>query len=204
MLRDFLATNRALLIERCRLMVVARSEPKPAQSEWAHGIPVFLDQLISALAINEHAQHCSVDSTDGITEGQANREVTETATLHGRDLLDHGFTLEQVVRDYGDVCQAVTTLAIETGAPIAAGEFQTFNRCLDDAIASAVTEFARYSAPTSELVSDAVDSRLGALAHELRSQLYTATLTVATIRAGHVGISGATGAVLDRSLFGMR
>jgi signal transduction histidine kinase len=204
MLHDFLATNRTLLIERCRLMVAARSEPKAARDEWAHGIPVFLDQLISALATSQGAQPGSVGSTGGLTEGPANREVTQTATLHGRDLLDHGFTLEQVVRDYGDVCQAVTTLATETSAPIAADEFHTFNRCLDDAIAGAVTEFARFSAPTSEFVSEAMNSRFGALAHELRSHLYTATLTVATIRAGHVGISGATGGVLDRSLLGMR
>jgi hypothetical protein len=33
-------------------------------------------------------------------------------------LLEAGFTLEQVIRDYGDVCQAVTSLASETEAPI--------------------------------------------------------------------------------------
>jgi hypothetical protein len=42
------------------------------------------------------------------------------AGLHGRDLFHQGFTIEQVVRDYGDVCQAVTKLAIETKVPISA------------------------------------------------------------------------------------
>ena len=193
MLHDFLTANRTILIERCRLMGAARSEPKTAQHELDHGIPVFLDQLIDALAIKH-----------GIWESQSNREVGATASVHGRDLLDQGFTIEQVVRDYGDVCQAVTGLAFETGAPIAADEFHTFNRCLDDAIAGAVTEFARHSPPTGEFVTDALNSRLGPLAHELRNYLYTATLVVAAIRAGNVGISGATGAVLDRSLLGMR
>jgi signal transduction histidine kinase len=183
-------------------MVAARSEPKAAQHEVIHGIPVFLDQLIGALAIEQQTPHCLSD--DGTTEGRSNQEVGKMAALHGRDLLAQGFTLEQVVRDYGDVCQAVTKLAFETGAPIAADEFHTFNRCLDDAIAGAVTEYARHSARTSEFVTDALNSRLGPLAHEMRNYLYTATLVVAAIKVGNVAISGATAAVLDRSLLGMR
>ena len=50
----------------------------------------------------------------------------------------------------------------------------------------------------------ALNSRLGPLAHELRNYLQTATLVVRAIKTGNVGISGATGAVLDRSLMGMR
>jgi signal transduction histidine kinase len=203
-LHDFLATNRTLLIERCRLMVATRPNPKSVQNELVHGIPVFLDQLIGTLAVKQLAQNHSVTSGNGAGQAPSNRDVSETATLHGRDLLANGFTIEQVVRDYGDLCQAVTHLAFETGAPITADEFHTFNHCLDDAIAGAVTEYAKHSALTGEFVSDALNSRLGPLAHELRNHLYTATLVVAAIRAGNVGISGATGAVLDRSLLGMR
>jgi hypothetical protein len=176
-------------------MVAARSGPKIPQLELAHGIPVFLDQIIDTLARKQQA---------GAHHAWSNTELSETATRHGRELLDQGFTLEQVVRDYGDVCQSVTNLAFETGASIGPEEFHTFNRCLDDAIAGAVTEYARHGALTSEFVSDAVNSRLGPLAHELHNHLYTATLVVAAIKAGKVGISGATGAVLDRSLLGMR
>ena len=50
----------------------------------------------------------------------------------------------------------------------------------------------------------ALNERLGFLAHELRNHLHTATLAVTAIKAGNVGITGATGAVLDRSLIGMR
>jgi hypothetical protein len=53
-----------------------------------------------------------------------------------------GFTVGQVVHGYGDVCQAVTDLAVEMGAPISTDDFRTLNRCLDDAIAGAVTEYA--------------------------------------------------------------
>src|ERR1700721_2676980 len=42
------------------------------------------------------------------------------------------------------------------------------------------------------------------MAHELRNHLQTATLVVRALKAGNIGILGATGAALDRSLLGMR
>jgi signal transduction histidine kinase len=202
MLHDFLATNRAIIIDRCRLMAAARSAPKTAEYDLAGGIPVFVDQLIGVLAGEQQAQHCSDNRKHD--ERVSNKEVGETAMRQGRDLLERGFTLEQVVRNYGDLCQAVTTLAFETSAPIAVDEFRTLNRCLDNAIAGAVMEYTRDTAPASAIGTEAYHSRLGPLAHELRNYLQTATLVVAAIKTGSVGISGATGAVLDRSLLGMR
>ena len=67
--------------------------------------------------------------------------VGAIATQHGPDLFEQGFSVEQVIRDYGDVCQAVTSLAVEVGVPILASEFR--NRCLDDAIAGAVSEYSQ-------------------------------------------------------------
>ena len=49
-----------------------------------------------------------------------------------------GYTADQVVHDYGDLCQAITDLAFERDAPFAVDEFRTLNRCLDNAIADAV------------------------------------------------------------------
>ena len=132
-------------------------------------------------------------------------EIGESAALHGRELLTHGFTVDQVVHDYGDLCQGITDLAFEQNAPISIDEFRTLNRCLDNAIADAVTEF---SYQRDELVADkaaqAMNERLGFLAHELRNLINTATLAVTAIKAGNVGVAGATGATLDRSLIGLR
>ena len=69
--------------------------------------------------------------------------IDATAAKHGGDLLHRGFTIAQVVRDYGGICQAITAIAVETQAQITPGEFQTLNLCLDDAIAGAVTEYGR-------------------------------------------------------------
>jgi hypothetical protein len=54
--------------------------------------------------------------------------------------------VSQVVHDYGDICQAITELALDQKAPITVKEFHTLNRCLDAAIAEAVTEHARLTA----------------------------------------------------------
>lgn len=204
MLHDFLMTHRALLVERCRSMVAKRSPAKAIPNELGHGIPLFIDQLIVILSIRQSATSPSGRSSSGEDERDLESDVGVTAALHGRDLLAQGFTLEQVVRDYGDVCQAVTKLAFHLGYPIEVDEFQIFNRCLDDAIAGAVTSYARHSAEAVEKEAQVSNSRLGVLAHELRNHLQTVTLVVKAIKAGNVGISGATGAVLDRSILGMR
>jgi diguanylate cyclase (GGDEF)-like protein len=141
-LHDFLTTNRALLIDRCRVMVAGRSSPKLAPSELAHGIPIFLDQVAKTLAIE---QRNPVVKGEIVLSNPRGREsgVGAIATLHGRDLFEQGFSVEQVIRDYGDLCQAVTSLAMEVGAPISVHEFRTFNRCLDDAITGAVSEYSQ-------------------------------------------------------------
>lgn len=203
MLQEFLTSNRAVLIDRCRAMVASRSEPKAADPEFTHGIPIFLDQLITTLTEEQTSRLLRNHLRSNDSAAGCPSEVDKTATLHGRDLFQQGFTLAQVVRDYGDVCQAVTNLALETDVAITVDEFRTFNRCLDNAIAGAVTEYARYTALSSDNAVQALNSRLAPFAHELRNYLHSAILAVSAIKTGNVGISGATGAVLDRSLLGM-
>ena len=123
--------------------------------------------------------------------------MAKSATRHGAELRQAGFTVAQVVHDYGDVCQAVTELAIELESPISADEFKTLNRCLDEAIAQAVTEFARQRDVT---LSDQRTERLGFFAHELRNLLGNAVLAFEVLKGGTVGIGGSTGAVLGRNL----
>jgi signal transduction histidine kinase len=112
-----------------------------------------------------------------------------------------GFSVSQVVHGYGDICQVVTQLAVETHAPITGEEFQLFNRCLDDAIASAVTEFQRRR---DESVAQQGTERLGVLAHEMRNRLSAAMLAFNLLKEGTVGIGGSTGTILGRNLVALR
>ena len=79
----------------------------------------------------------------------ANPEIADSALQHGHDLLTQGFTVSQVVHDYGDVCQSITELAGEMNVPISTDDFRTLNRCLDDAIAGAVTGYGRERAQST-------------------------------------------------------
>jgi signal transduction histidine kinase len=194
------------LIERCRLKVARRLAPKVSGKQLAHGIPRFLDQLIRTLEVEQTSEPMQSRRVSGPSGGGAvASEIAATAALHGRELSEQGFTVDQVVHDYGDLCQAIADLAFERGVPIQVDEFRTLNRCLDNGIADAVTEYAfqRKSLVESKSV-EAMNERLGFLAHELRNHIHAATLAVMAIKAGNVGATGATGALLDRSLIGMR
>jgi signal transduction histidine kinase len=188
-------------------MVAERLAPKATGRELEHGIPLFLDQLIATLRVEQTSEPKRSRKVSGLSDGVASgaSEMGATATLHGRELLKQGYTVDQVVHDYGDLCQAVTALALEQNSPIEVDEFRTLNRCLDNGIADAVTEYAnqRESLGPNEGVQ-ALNERLGSLAHELRNLVHTATLAVASIKIGNVGVNGATAALLDRSLVGLR
>jgi hypothetical protein len=150
-LHDFLLANHNELIDRCRSKVAQRSSSDVAADDWEDGIPLFLAQLIKTLEIEQTNRPMRSRKVSGPSGGgkPVLSEIGETAARHGRELLLGGFTVEQVVHDYGDLCQAVTDLAFELDAVIEIDEFRTLNRCLDNAIANAVTEFgypARFEA----------------------------------------------------------
>lgn len=203
---DFLIANRTELLARCRTKVAQRGLRGMREQELPHGVTVFLDQLIKTLAVERIADTSGSRKVSGRAGGgkPALSEIGESAALHGKELLQHGFTVEEVVHDYGDLCQAITDLALERGATIGIDEFRTLNRCLDNAIATAVTEFGyQHDFVMAGLQADALNERLGFFAHELRNLLCTATLALSIIKEGNVGLTGATGGVLDRALIGL-
>jgi signal transduction histidine kinase len=190
MLHQFLTLYRDEIIARTRLKVATRTAPRPTEAELQHGVPLFLEQLADTL--RRELETTARPTSDEMAQG---------AARHGGELRRAGFTVAQVVHDYGDVCQAVTELAIELHSPISADEFKTLNRCLDEAIAQAVTEFARQRDVS---VSDLRTERLGFFAHELRNLLGNAILAFEVLKGGTVGIGGSTGAVLGRNLEALR
>ena len=184
-LHEFIAINRREIINRCRAKVASRSLLPPTETESGHGVPVFLDQL-----------------SDTLRRGLlTSPEISRSALQHGHHLLHRGFSVSQVVHDYGDICQAITELAVEMNAPISTDDFRTLNRCLDEAIASAVTEYGRERNQSStDRESARGTERLGFFAHELRNLLNTAMMAFEVLKTGNVGVTGSTGTVLQRSL----
>ena len=189
MLDEFVTRNREEIIRRCRAKVATRAVPPPTEAEIDHGVPLFLEQLVSALR----------------SGGSSSPDIGRSAILHGHDLLRQGFTVSQVVHDYGDVCQSVTELAVEMNVPIGTDDFRTLNRCLDDAIAGAVTEYGRErNQSTLDGETARGTERLGYFAHELRNLLNTSLLAYEVLKSGKVGVAGNTGKVLHRSLIAAR
>ena len=172
-LDQFIDQNRDELLRRCRMKVQQRDSPPPSDVGDDGGVPLFLAQLSQELRHGPSKTH----------------EISKSAVKQGRDLLVRGFNISQVVHGYGDVCQAITDLAVDRDAPIAADDFRTLNRCLDDAIAGAVTEFSRAQDVTRDGES-----------HDVRGLLKTAITAFEVLQAGNVGINGSTGAVVLRSL----
>lgn len=115
--------------------------------------------------------------------------ITKGAQQHGHELLQQGFTVSQVVHDYGDVCQAITDLAVELATPISPDDFRTLNRCLDDAIASAVSQHERELGATHDGSST-----------ELQNLADMAIVAFEVLQSGRVGVAGTTGAVVLRAL----
>jgi signal transduction histidine kinase len=194
-LHEFIVSNRQLIIDRARSRLRERMAPKSVEAQLDHGVPVFLTQLATALAPIGGGEFAAR------VPHEASTQISDSAALNGHDLLRHGYTVAQVVHGYGDVCQIVTELAAERSAAISNEDFQSFNHYLDDAIASAVTEYGRQR--ETDLAYEGTE-RLGVFAHELRNLLNTAILSFDAIKRGMVGISGSTGAVHSRSLSGLR
>ena len=147
--------------------MAGRSVPPPTEAEIDHGVPVFLDQLRDALRFGQ----------------MTSPEISTSAIKHGHDLLLQGFTVSQVVHDYGDVCQAITELAVELNALISTDDFRTLNRCLDDAIAGAVTQCGRQRNQSGIDGESARGSeRLGFFAHEMRNLINTAVVAFEVLK----------------------
>ena len=185
MLSAFIIAQRAALIARTRAKIARRSAPRPTEQELETGVPLFLDQLVAML-----------EDRPSVNPGALER----SAARHGAALSGRGYTVAQIVFDYGDICQAITKMANELEAPITAGEFQKLNECLDNAIAEAVTEFTRLR---DRAAAAGETERSGVFAHELRNKLSAASLSYQALKDGRAPMNGSVFAILGRSLQGM-
>lgn len=206
MLHEFLSSNRDELIRRCRSKVSKRDSPPVTERELEYGVPLFLGQLVEALRCEEGSSSQKRDTSHRSWSKTAGAvESSRTATLHGKELLDEGYSVDQVVHGYGDICQSVTELAAEKDAPITVDEFHTFNRLLDNAIADAVSSYGRHRDQSAGAQGDQdLHERMGALAEEQRRLLAIALKALEALKLGSIGVRGATGTLLEESLVELR
>ena len=201
MLHEFLTSNRTELITRCRNNAVQRFAPSESLIALDHGVPLFLQQLVETLRLEQTTPH--VDDVEA-TPTPAHTEIGRAAAVHGGDLLRLGYTIDQVVHDYGDVCQSVTQLAGEQDQEISTTEFRTLNRCLDNAIADAVTAFGSARQVLINDQAETLQQRLHYYSVDHQRLVDIALKSFSAIRTGHVGVTGATGTLLLQTLEDLR
>jgi signal transduction histidine kinase len=187
MLHEFLVRYREEILQLCRTKVLADGESKPTSDLLGRGLPVFYDEL--AVVLNNAA-------SDTAEPSLKNEPVPGDAAAHGKESLRLGYSVSQVVRSYGAVCQSIMEFVQTKSFEITAAEFQSLNLSLDLAIAEAVTEFEKMK---SRQAVKAEAERLGVLIHEMGNALTAATLAHQMIQKGRVGGAGMTSNVLSRS-----
>ena len=211
MLHEFLLKNREQVLKATEEKAIQLAGSLRSSSELKEGLPIFYRQLLTILKLGGLENKMAVDARGMAKAATENDEpamaqasgrpdevgLAQAAGLNGKELLRLGYTLSHVVHAYGAMCQAITELATEREEKISPKEFHDLNRCLDIAIAGAVTE---YQASEDTIKNAKEMEHLGFLAHELRNTLSSVNISLQMIRKGKVGFEGSTGKVLDRGL----
>jgi len=212
MLHEFLLANKVEVLALTESKSLELTGVRPTSELLKVGLPLFYQQLITVLKVKRNSVSNPNTDKAGMIKAAAAAdeqaiaaaagrpdevEVIKTAGEHGAELMRLGYSLSHVVHAYGAMCQAITEHANTKRFPVTTREFHDLNRCLDIAIAGAVTAFQFHR--NVETQEKEVQS-LGFLAHELRNALNSVTLSYAMIKQGTVGHDGSTGRVVERGL----
>lgn len=191
-LHRFLDEHRDEILELTKRRI-SRTSPDGTDDELIESIPELYDDLVAELRRQA-----------GLPRETRVTEVNKSPTVHGAQRFRLGFTVTQLVHDYGALCYSITELAMEN-ADFTPKEYQTLNQVLDVAIAEAVAEYSSLSEQDHDRLSDEKATEyLGFVAHELRNAISAAMLSFDAIRRGQVAIGGRTSNVLERSLLRLR
>jgi signal transduction histidine kinase len=213
MLYEFLLENQKEILAMAEKKSLELAGVRPGSDQLREGLPIFYTQLMTVLKAQaaspkpepkkqnaDMARAATNENEEAMAKASGRPQeavLAASAGSHGKELLRLGYTLSHVVHAYGAMCQSITELATIKKTVILADEFHDLNRCLDIAIAGAVTEFQALS---NKQEDNRETQHLGFLAHELRNALGTVTMSIELIKDGTVGFGGSTGRILDRSL----
>jgi hypothetical protein len=212
MLNDFLRENKRAILELTEKKTLELAGKHPSSDQLKRGLPILYGQILEVLAragspnappakdVAAIAQAADRGDEPAMAEA-ANQpleaDLARSAGLHGAEMLRLGYTLSHVVHAYGALCQSITEVATAKDVLINSSEFHALNRCLDVAIAGAVTDFqsrkdsrdARPEDPDGESVFK-----------EMRSALLRANIAFQAIQRGAVGAGGSTAKSLAKNL----
>ncbi|HEY6461725.1 MAG TPA: HAMP domain-containing sensor histidine kinase, partial [Polyangiaceae bacterium] len=130
--------------------------------------------------------------------------VKDSAHDHGVAQHERRRSVSNVVYDYASICDAVTSVAMDRGAPVTAGEFRTLNLTVDEAVASALEAYAGRRGEVHAAEQRARLQELGAFTHELRNALNAALFALEAMKRRQLPLDSRTGRVLERALERLR
>ena len=185
------------MIERCQARVAKRFAPFVPPSLVNNGVPLFLKQLTDTLLAEQRSSRRESHSPE---PAPVQNDIGRAAALHGAEMLRLGHTIDQVVHEYGDVCQSVADMAVENDLLVSADEFRTLNRCLDTAIADAVASYSESRGLAISTARDDAALDLQLFLSENERLVEAALHAFGAIRTGNVGLRGPTGELLFRLL----
>jgi len=172
-LHELINLNRDEIIRRCG----ATAAPQ-ATGHWMNqGLAAILDQLMVELR-----------------DGPSRTEGINDAVMPGGDeLLSQMPTVAQITQPYGGVARSIVDLALELNIPLGADDFVMLDRCLDAAIAHAVTQHVSRQKIAS-----------GRAMNKLQDLTDTAISAFEVLQTGTVGVIGSTGTLVRHSLMDIK
>jgi hypothetical protein len=209
MLKEFLQQNEADILALTETKTVELAGDHPSSDLLKRGLPSFYRQIIEVLDATDlsagppakdvgaiaKAANRGDEPAMAIAAGQPREaDLARSAGLHGLEMLRLGYTLSHVVHEYGAMCQAITETADRKKASIDVNEFHALNRCLDIAIAGAVTDY--------QSRKDSEDRGLEGrrVAKDMRGTLVRVKAAFEAIQQGIVGTDGDTSRTLANNL----
>jgi hypothetical protein len=172
-LHELINLNHDEIIRRC-----GTTAGPHANGHWMNqGVGAILDQLM-------------VELREDLARAEA---INEAVTPGGDELLSQRSAVSSVTQPYGGVGRSIVDLALELNVPLGADDFVMLDRCLDAAIAHAVTEHVSRQQIASK----------GAV-NKLQDLTDTAISAFEVLQTGTVGVIGRTGTLVRRSLMDIR
>ncbi|HJV00342.1 MAG TPA: hypothetical protein VJ752_07340 [Burkholderiaceae bacterium] len=204
MLSEFIGEHRDWLLERARTLRAGRSQLTD-NDKMEQGFRLFLDQLIESLQIEQASGAYTSGDVSGPPSGiPSHSKIGIGALAQGSAMFKLGISIDDLVHSYGDLCHAIVDLVQQESLQLEVYEYRMLNHCLDNAIATAVTEFSFQH--DEAIARDSLQShhaRLSALGADLRKQLGIATTAIAALKARELTLGGVTGSILERSMLSL-
>lgn len=192
-LSALLVASRRELTARWEKSVREKLATDVEQCELINTLPHFLDEV--ALSLDTVAPSHPAGTERPALGRMMTGPWSVVALAHGEQRLRLGFSVAEVVREYGLLQESILELAEENGYAITPIELRVLARAISRATAAAVSEYAR--ARDEDLQRQAAE-HVAFLAHELRNPLSSAR--VAHDILSRSGITSRPAEVLGRSL----